>query len=776
MRRFWLSLAFLILPAMTQAQSTVRGIVVDRLSGAPVAHALLGVTGTRSSATTDDAGRFTLTAPAAITSVTVAAVGYASRQVTVANGSAELRIELAPAQTELPGVQVLAQVPEASTAIVTKNDLQRFSGVSLTDALNTVPGVFMQTRTPFGGARITMRGYYPSTSGNSPNSNGLGYNAFLDNIPVTDATGTTVLDDVDFSTLGNVSLIKGPASSLYGSAIGGTVRMATARPAQNETSVSQQYLTGGNGLVRSNTTFQSANGASDFVLNYGYQGDDSFRPHSQSRKYYVRANGDYTVAANQTISAYFSYNRSYEELAGEIDSADFYARRPVSDANYLANNSHIAITSVFTGVSDSHRFSEHFSNTTSVFASGRFSNQPFAHGFTDATQVNFGARTSFMFNGTIGDVGVDGTVGLMAQRSNVQSNGVFITPAPPYPERPSASENVAANSYAFTEWKFAFPQQIALTVGGSLIANAFSIQNMLKSNQLFDTTTVLTKNFATVFAPRAELTKGIGSDASVYASVSTGYTPPLLTQVTASDGTVNNALKPEHAVQYEIGVQGRLLKTITGQLAWYSLDNTDKLVSQAVSGISSTVNVGEQKNQGIEASLSWLAMSDTTQALSLLRPWLSYTSTDAKYVTFKSDNNNNASTVDFSGKSVARVPKTMYAVGVDAAMNNGLTFASTYTFVDKVPVTFDNSTWVRSYTLLSAKLGYRMVVDKDWTLNLQAGGDNLGGSTYYNFLFVGPNYKGLAQGPDGGTGDGYILPGTYAARYYANIGLSYKIR
>ena len=50
-----------------------------------------------------------------------------------------------------------------------------------------------------------------------------------------------------------------------------------------------------------------------------------------------------------------------------------------------------------------------------------------------------------------------------------------------------------------------------------------------------------------------------------------------------------------------------------------------------------------------------------------------------------------------------------------------------------------------------------------------------GGSTYYTFLFVGPNYKGLAQGPDGGTGDGYILPGNPNAQYYAGVSLSLVI-
>src|SRR6185312_7057434 len=201
--------------------------------------------------------------------------------------------------------------------------------------------------TPFGGARITIRGYYPSTSGNSPNSNGLGYNVFLNGIPVTDATGTTILDDVDYSTLGRVEVIKGPNSSIYGSSIGGTVNFWTAQPTLNQTSVSQQVTSGTDGLLRTNSTLSHSKDGSDWVLNYGHQGYNGFRANDFSGKEYVRGSGDFKASNNQMISAYFSYNRSNDGLAGEIDTSDFYGRKPVSDANYLANLSHIAVNSFF---------------------------------------------------------------------------------------------------------------------------------------------------------------------------------------------------------------------------------------------------------------------------------------------------------------------------------------------------------------------------------------------------------------------------------------------
>ena len=53
-------------------------------------------------------------------------------------------------------------------------------------------------------------------------------------------------------------------------------------------------------------------------------------------------------------------------------------------------------------------------------------------------------------------------------------------------------------------------------------------------------------------------------------------------------------------------------------------------------------------------------------------------------------------------------------------------------------------------------------------------GDNLLGATWYRYVFVGPNLSGLAWPKDGGTGDGYILPGPYDATFYGDAKLTYS--
>ncbi|HET7633027.1 MAG TPA: TonB-dependent receptor [Gemmatimonadaceae bacterium] len=774
MKRFVLGILTLCLPVVLQAQVTIQGKVVDQQSGAPVVGAAVAIPGTGLGALTDQSGAFSFTSPTAVSSVHVSRFGYVTKDVAV-TGSAALTIQLTPQATELAGVQVVANKPTPSTVVITRTDLEKGNGISLEGAINSIPGLFMQSRSPFGGARITIRGYYPSTTGQSANFNGLGYQVFLNDIPVTDATGTSVLDDIDYATLGRVDVTKGPASSEWGSFIGGAIRFTTLRPPMNQTSLSQQVESGTNNLLRSTSTFQTANDHSDITVNYGHQQYDSFRPHSASGKEFWRANGDFVVGDNQTVSGFFGYTRSFEELAGEIDTPDFYARRPVSSAGYLANDSHVALTTVLAGISDHYRINDHFSNQTAVFTGGKKSGQPFAHGFTDVNQFNMGFRSVFDYAAQLGDgVGLTGNLGGMMQQSTLSQMGVFIVPAPPNPQRPNAQENYAVNTSLFTEWNLAVPGALTFTVGGSLNRNVFSIRNMLPGGSFNDTTVAETRTFDWTFTPRVAVTKGIGRSASVYASVSTGYTPPLLGDAIASDGTVNLGLKPERAVQYEVGTQGSFMDDkLSASLALFDLENNDKLVAQRSGAVSFTTNAGKQRNQGLEASLSLDALQNKDGVLTALRPWVSYAYTNAKFVAFKSDNNNDANTVDYSGNFVPRVPKNTFAAGVDADTHVGVSFSANYQQVDQVPVTLNNDLYVKGYGTLGARVGYKTLLTPHWQLNLFAGGTNLTSATSYAFLFVGPNAQKLSSAVVGGTGDGYIIPAPYNAQYYGNVTLRY---
>ncbi|MDR3667772.1 MAG: TonB-dependent receptor plug domain-containing protein [Ignavibacteriaceae bacterium] len=774
MKKFFIILCavlFGLAPALIQAQVSLNGTVVDEQSRDAVAGVTVLSNDNSVNTTTNEYGKFTISSNKEISSLTFIRIGYLKKVVQIIDPSKPVFVQLTQAPLQMTGVEVIGnnQLQKAqSIGTLTKEDLSRASGLSLENSINNIPGVQMQSRTPWGGARISIRGYYPNFS---QNSNGFGYQLFINNIPVTDATGSTIMDDIDYSNLGSVEVIKGPASGLYGGFIAGTVNLTTAKPNPNETSFDQQTLGGSYGLFRTNTGFRTANENSDMVVNYGHQTYNSFRPNSRSIKDYVQFTGDFKADDRQSISTYFAYANSYEQLSGEIDSIDFYNRLAIDNPVYALNNSQIKIQSFRTGVTDYYKIDEHFTNQTTLFATGNSFSQPFAHGFTDMNKINFGGRTAFGFQTQGDNIGLNGTLGLFTQQTNYTSNGYFI----PF-KSPSDQENYALNYYVFTEWNIFLPMQFVVTVGGSLNKNEFGIKNLLKNNAIQDSSTLIVKAFDPYFTPSISILKLITENISVYGSISMGYTPPALSSIINSDNSINLSLKPESAVQYEIGTKGNFLKSkFSYQLALFDLENTDKLVSEKIGAVSLTTNAGKQQNLGAELSLSCLAISDENSTVSLLRPWLSYTYSDFTYKNFKSDNNNNAATIDFSGKDVARVPRNMFNMGIDMATDIGLYAFGSFQFVDKVPVTFDNSNYMKSYDLLSAKIGYQKKFGNHFSFDVAVGGDNLLSSTYYSYIFVGPTIGGLEQPKDGGTGDGYILPGSYKPTFYGNLTISYAL-
>src|SRR5713101_1740747 len=208
-----------------------------------------------------------------------------------------------------------------SIGIVTRQDLKRNDGLFLEDAINLVPGVRMESRSLSGGQRITIRGY-----GNSTNFNGTGYKAYLNGIPITDAEGVTILDDVDFSTLEKVEVIKGPSSSLYGAGIGGVVKMYTVRPQPRTTRFIQEVDGGSLSLFRTNTRIEHATDNAAVVVNYGHQHSDGYRVHNQSRKDYALLTADYEASAKQSLSTYAAFNHSFDQLAGQLTEQQFLNR------------------------------------------------------------------------------------------------------------------------------------------------------------------------------------------------------------------------------------------------------------------------------------------------------------------------------------------------------------------------------------------------------------------------------------------------------------------
>ena len=278
MKRFLLAATVMLCMSAVVAQSSLQGKVTDAANSHPLVGASVSYAGRVE--TTDRDGLFTITCVPG-SRLTISFIGYEPYQQVIKNCGGQLNIDLVPVSSRLNDVEITATSNQnksilfqpASITKLNATELKRGTGLFLDDAINTsVPGVTMQRRTVSGGQQFNIRGYGNGVRGtNGPQSNfdGQGYKVYLNGIPLTDAEGITLMDDIDFGSIGNVEVVKGPAGTLYGLAIAGVVNLKTVRPPSGSTSIGQETVVGSYGLLRSTTAFQTGTDHSSLLVNYG---------------------------------------------------------------------------------------------------------------------------------------------------------------------------------------------------------------------------------------------------------------------------------------------------------------------------------------------------------------------------------------------------------------------------------------------------------------------------------------------------------------------------
>ncbi|MEL6614389.1 MAG: TonB-dependent receptor [Bacteroidota bacterium] len=229
------SMVALALPAASQpapeASAVVEGTVTAE--GEPVPLATVRLIGTERGTAADTEGRFRLSvAPGAVV-LNVSAVGFTSvrREGTAASGETlRLDIELTPEAIRTRDVVVTAtrtakalEDVAVPITVVTADDLREEGAVRLSDALETLPGLFLSDDH---GTGLQVQGFSADYT-----------LILLDGEPIVGRTaGTLSLNRLTVSGLERIEIVEGPSSSLYGSeALAGVVNLVTALPAPGRT-------------------------------------------------------------------------------------------------------------------------------------------------------------------------------------------------------------------------------------------------------------------------------------------------------------------------------------------------------------------------------------------------------------------------------------------------------------------------------------------------------------------------------------------------------------
>lgn len=638
----------------------------------------------------------------------------------------------------------------ASIGLLTRRDLnQRFGTPTIIPAMNTLPGVRADERSP-GSYRLAIRGSAIRSPFGVRN-----VKTYWNELPLTDAGGNTPLNALDIRALGRIEVIKGPSGSLYGAGTGGTILFSGLGVPAGKTNIELSALGGSYGLYGNGVAVQSGKNNSAIAVNYNHLQSDGYRDQSAMVRDNLSLIGSFQVSPKRTVSLLGLYSDLHYQTPGGLNEAQYLANprasRPATATlpSSAAQQAGIYQKVGYLGISHEYRWNDRIQNTTVLYGSTTDFANPFITNYEKRADQGLGGRTVTQIRLPNGPLPTTFTVGAELLR-NFTVDRNFGNRAGVPDTIQTDEELIARQTTVFAQAETELPAHFRLTAGLSRNDVRYDFTRFpVRSAGALPATTIR-RTFSPVWLPRVALLRTFGQNLSAFASISTGYSAPSSQEVRPSAGGFNATLNPERGVNYEVGLRGSTLNGhFTFNIAAYQFYLRQTIVRRSdASGAEYFVNAGRTDQRGLEAQLSYdfVTPSSPTSLFSLLRLWHSLTLTNYRFKDYQQG------TTDLSNNRVPGVAPTTLVTGIDAETRLGIYAHVTFQYLNQFPLTDANTVMSDPTRLLQATIGYRRALGQHWALDLYASGDNLLNQTYslgYDLNAVGNRFYNAAPARNG---------------------------
>ncbi len=586
-----------------------------------------------------------------------------------------------------------------------------FSPVSVLPAVNTIPGIRMEERSP-GSYRLGIRGSALQAPFGVRN-----VKVYYNDIPLTDPGGTTYLNALGTGNFGSLEIVRGPGNSLYGSGTGGVLLL------RGQASVpgpkAEIGLTGGSyGLLRSTASVRLGDSVKPIVLSWEHLQSNGYREQSGIRRNVFTGEGTLAKSAKGDLSFTALYSDLEYETPGALTLIEYEnnptAARPAvgRSPGAVAAGAKIAQQLALVGITGNYQLSNSITGKATVYASSFTQENPNIRNYSFLNAPHFGGRVSVEYTRRWGQHTLQILGGLEAQQGNGSAT-VFSNKGGSADTIQSVQSSNYQNGILFTQLQYQI-HNWTLTAGGSGNRSRLNIVSGLPGSAFNAETASL--NY-TDYAPRFALLRRLTHTASIYASASKGFSAPPLDAVAPTGSPVNARLRAQQGWTYEAGYRQSFLnrRLSTEVTAFYTALQDLVVVRRDATGGDTYVNAGTTKQQGIEAALqyNWGTRSGYWGTVNT-----SYTGGFFKYGDFLT------AAGDYSGKQYPGVAPHTFSAVATLCRRAAWTVAGSYFYSDSYWANDANTAGVDSYNLLGLKADYRFSV-KQQLITLTAGADNL---------------------------------------------------
>ncbi len=757
--RLFLILILTFIPPFLDAQSELRGKVSDAQSGAPLQGVSIGPDSTKILANTNENGRFKLRCSDSVKSLRFYHIGYRTRSIrTDTVNFLRIGLEQKPRTmnqvvVEAFGSNASRRKTGASATRLDRQDLERYHDASLRPALNTVPGVRMDSRGIGGSSRISVRGSKLRSPWGVRN-----LKAYWNGMPLTGPDGSTPIEVIDPKALRSVEILKGPSGSSYGAGNGGVMKFHSEEAGYGERYLRTEGMMGRYGMQRQSGSLGIGTEQIRVDLHYGRIRNKGYREQEFVNKDHIRLNSDFYVSRTDRIELFGYYFDGGWGLPGGLTREEFKEDPRQADPYSVTGNASFEHRTGRLGARHVHRFDEHWEHRITIFAgSGAKENpygtSPYYQGYKIENHQEGGYRNELRWKKRFREVSTRFILGSEGQtRLNSLRNFDNRKGSPGAIRENSNTRSRVGLFFLQNEW--ILPYDLKATLGLSYNRIEYQHQDLHMADSVDYSNTF---RFSPGWVPRFSMVKGFGEDWSVHASVSEGFSAPTVWEVIKPDGSINTEVQAEKGRNYEAGLRGQILNDaiafdLTGY--WFRLRDAilpeEQIGNQAIYG-----NVGRTEQKGIEAVLDLLLHRDKDAWVREARLKQSLAYQHFIFGDHPIEGN------DHRGERIPGVPYQTWDQLLNIRTAPGLYIQTTGRFVGKTPIDNENTVFRERFYVLDGKLGLKRSFGERFQLHIYGGVQNALDERYSAFLQVN-NVVGSYFNP---------APGRM---WYGGIGLKYR--
>lgn len=729
----WIICFLLVTNLSLKAQ--IKGKVIDASNDAPLSGATI-LTENGAINITDEKGKFSLDISTYPQTLKVSYVGYETRILTIDHATSDLIIEMNASNYLLGEVVVTAyenkqnilETP-GSITMINKKELKKDNDAYIVPALNRVPGIYMHTGS-YNTNRLTIRGIGSrSLFGTSK------IRAYYGDIPLTTGDGETTIEDIDPNLIDRIEIIKGPASSLYGAGLGGTVLIKPKIPTSQQKFLRYQLTGGSFGYLKNALTVDLGTRKQRIALNINKIHSNGWRENNEFKR----------VSAGLTYKSYLSETSSLELITNYIDLFA-YIPSSLDKSTYNSNPSAAAsnwknaegyedYTKILGGLGLNHQWNHRSYLNASIFWSHRVSDERRPFGFLEENTNALGGRARYSYDLELAPVKINLMAGIeyYSDFYNWQTLEII--------DRKEGSlltdnHEIRENINLFAKSDITFSSKTFLTLGLNVNRTNYTFDDIYSVDSVDNSGNY---QFGTTISPRFAITQPVYKKINLYANISHGFSPPSLAETLTPEGDINPDIRPETGINYEIGSKGLILNDrMYYSLSLYSMQIRNLIVARRTGADQFVgVNAGKTQHNGLEMSVHFDFLN-TNDPEKEFFGFLTYTLADYSFKEFVDAGNN------YSGNYLTGVPSNVVNAGLSFHTLPGFYGNLNYRFVDKIPVRDDNKIFTDPYDLLNSKLGYKKLISKHFQLDVYGIINNIFDVHYASMIMVNASTFGGA--------------------------------